>query len=102
MTSASPFVLLPQFPSHSQPRVWLITSAASPIGIAVARQVLSHGDNVVAGVKSSEISEENNAKGEIFARFLEEIVTEKWDDKCLTVELDERCEVSSQIINCTK
>ncbi len=40
----------PTFPPSSSPRVWLITSASSPIGIAVARAILDHGDSVVLGL----------------------------------------------------
>ena len=44
------------FPLHSTPRTWLITSGTSPIGIAVARAALTHGDNVVLGVPPSLLS----------------------------------------------
>lgn len=37
------------FPSHNEPRVWFITSASSPIGLAIAYEALNHGDYVVAG-----------------------------------------------------
>ena len=43
----------PAFPPHPNPRVWLITSGPSPIGIAVARAVLQHGDSVVLGLPKS-------------------------------------------------
>ena len=46
------------FPAHHQPRTWLITSAACPIGIALTRAVLAHGDSVLLGVEASDLSNE--------------------------------------------
>ena len=39
----------PLFPAHTGPKVWFITSASSPIGLAVAKELLKHGDLIVAG-----------------------------------------------------
>lgn len=80
------------FPTHSQPRVWLITSASSPIGIAVSRELLKHGDLLIAGIKSTELPEENSERGTDFASFWEDVVAEGWKDRCRVVGLDERCE----------
>ena len=85
----------PHFPSHGQPRVWLITSASSPIGIAVARELLKHGDFLVAGVELAELSEEYDGRGADFANFQEETVAEGWDHRYRAVGLDERCEAFS-------
>ncbi len=91
MSAATP----PHFPAHSQPRVWLITSASSPVGIAVSRALLKHGDFLVAGVKSIELSEEIAGRGSDFASFWEEVVAGGWRHRCRVVGLDERCEASS-------
>ncbi|KAI9788544.1 MAG: hypothetical protein M1835_002202 [Candelina submexicana] len=46
----------PHIPSHSGPRVWFLTSGTAPIAIALADQLLEHGDHVVAGLPQSEIN----------------------------------------------
>lgn len=38
------------FPVSNSPRVWLISSADTPIGISLLRKILDHGDFVVAGI----------------------------------------------------
>ncbi|KAF2454501.1 hypothetical protein BDY21DRAFT_353107 [Lineolata rhizophorae] len=55
----------PPFPPHNAPRVWFITSGTSPLGIAVARQVLAHGDCVVAGVLPAEFECEEGRSAEL-------------------------------------
>lgn len=46
------------FPPHPAPRTWLLTSLTSPLSTAIARAVLSHGDNVVAGVRDGDRGED--------------------------------------------
>ncbi|KAI9697979.1 MAG: hypothetical protein M1836_004332 [Candelina mexicana] len=46
----------PHIPSHSGPRIWFLTSGTAPIAIALADQLLEHGDHVVAGLPQSEIN----------------------------------------------
>lgn len=62
----------PQFPTHNAPRVWLLTSGDSPIGISVARQVLDHGDYVVSGIIQAEF-ENDGARSQEFKSFLSEV-----------------------------
>ncbi|EXJ62475.1 hypothetical protein A1O7_02912 [Cladophialophora yegresii CBS 114405] len=62
----------PQFPTHNAPRVWLLTSGDSPIGISVARQVLEHGDYVVSGIIQAEF-ENDGARSQEFKRFLSQV-----------------------------
>ncbi|KAI9864623.1 MAG: hypothetical protein M1813_003112 [Trichoglossum hirsutum] len=50
----------PPFPSHAHPRVWLITSASSPLPIRLTRHVLGHGDFVAAGVHGHVLEHDNN------------------------------------------
>lgn len=110
----------PQFPAHSYPRTWLLTSAASPIGIALARALLSHGESVVLGVAGDDLEHcswtsagkgivHGNYKGanglgargaeppteraEEFGNFLSEVREEEgWEERVRVVGLDGRCE----------
>ncbi len=62
----------PQFPTHNAPRVWMLTSGDSPIGISIARQVLDHGDYVVSGIIQAEF-ENDGARSQEFKNFLSEV-----------------------------
>jgi NAD(P)-dependent dehydrogenase (short-subunit alcohol dehydrogenase family) len=82
----------PQFPTHNAPRVWLLTSGDSPIGISVARQVLDHGDYVVSGIIQAEFEHES-LRSQEFKDFLAEVVrTNGWKDRLKIVPLDIRYE----------
>ncbi|MCJ1322934.1 hypothetical protein MMC15_008284 [Xylographa vitiligo] len=103
-----------QFPSHPHPRTWFLTSAASALGIAVARAVLAHGDDTVLCVEPEELSLLTRARGltnghktlfsgsnglgagpgseraEEFVRFVTDEVdtVEEWRTRCRVVGLD--------------
>ncbi|KAF1844800.1 NAD(P)-binding protein [Cucurbitaria berberidis CBS 394.84] len=80
----------PHFPPHNAPRVWFITRGVSPIAIALARQVLEHGDYVVAGVMPTEF-EKREGQSEDFRTFLEDVKkTERWRERLRVVGLDAR------------
>lgn len=80
----------PHFPPHNAPRVWFITRGVSPIAIALAKQVLEHGDYVVAGVEPVEF-EKNGGHSDDFKAFLEEVkVAERWRERLRVVGLDAR------------
>jgi NAD(P)-dependent dehydrogenase (short-subunit alcohol dehydrogenase family) len=80
----------PHFPPHNAPRVWFITRGVSPIAIALAKQVLEHGDYVVAGVIPVEF-EQSEGQIEDFKAFLEEVKsTERWRERLRVVGLDAR------------
>ncbi|QIX01821.1 hypothetical protein AMS68_007338 [Peltaster fructicola] len=49
-----------KFPAHEAPRVWFITCANTPIGVALCRQLLDHGDSIVAGVAPALTTEANS------------------------------------------
>lgn len=88
-----------QFPSHPEPRVWVISSGDSPIGISLARQVLAHGDYVVAGLVPQQ-SERDEIRREQFKAFLEEVEThdhEGWRQRLKGIELDLRWELGPKI-----
>lgn len=82
-----------QFPSHHEPRVWLITAGDSPIGISVARQVLAHGDYVLLGLAHS-VLERDQRRQDGFEAFLAEVEEhhdEGWTQRMKAVPLDIRC-----------
>lgn len=97
MTNTAPGMALkparprsPHFPPHNAPRVWFITRGVSPIAIALAKQVLEHGDYVVAGVIPNEF-EKSEGQIEDFKAFLEEVKsTERWRERLRVVGLDAR------------
>ena len=80
----------PQFPTHNAPRVWLLTSGDSPVGISLARQVLAHGDYVVSGMVPADF-ETYESRSEGFRSFLADVrerVDEGWPDRLRVVALD--------------
>lgn len=80
----------PHFPPHNAPRVWFLTIGSSPIAIALARQVLDHGDYVVSGVVPQEF-EKREGQSEDFRAFLEEVKqNERWRERLRVVGLDGR------------
>jgi hypothetical protein len=101
-----------QFPTHLHPRSWLITSATSPIGTAVARAVLAHGDKVVLGIEPKEFEQRygksagkgkwsfadngneaaDSQRAEDFSSFVDEANESGWRENCRMVSLDGRCE----------
>ncbi|KAL8919773.1 MAG: hypothetical protein Q9172_004827 [Xanthocarpia lactea] len=94
MTRTAPAIPKCKFPSHSEPRVWLLSSGASPIGIALSRQLLAHGDLVVFGARPSDTSDTLAGPGADFTMFWtkEVLVTEGWKNRARVVALDGRCE----------
>ncbi|KAG5978740.1 hypothetical protein E4U55_006009 [Claviceps digitariae] len=51
----------PSFPTHNSPRTWLLTSALSPLAVRLIRQLLSHGDYVIACLPPHEIDHEQRS-----------------------------------------
>lgn len=104
-TADAPATTPLHFPGHAQPRTWLLTSGASPLGIALARALLTHGDCVVlcatpveldglAKGRAGRASFDVGVRVEEFARFVREEVdgAEGWRERCRVVGLDGRCE----------
>ncbi|KAL1987164.1 hypothetical protein VTN96DRAFT_4770 [Rasamsonia emersonii] len=81
MTDSGPSPSSPRshFPTHSEPRVWLISSGDSPLGISLTRQLLAHGDCVVSGLVPSNLLRDENRR-EQFEDFLAEVERNKEDD----------------------
>jgi NAD(P)-dependent dehydrogenase (short-subunit alcohol dehydrogenase family) len=56
----------PQIPlpiNSGEPRVWLLTSGSSAIGLSITRAALQHGDIVIAGLEEAEFQEANLGTG---------------------------------------
>ncbi|KAL8677351.1 MAG: hypothetical protein Q9186_006205 [Xanthomendoza sp. 1 TL-2023] len=83
MTRATASTLNSKFPPNSEPKVWLLSSGASPIGIALSRQLLAHGDFVVFGTQSNDTSDNASPRSADFAAFWigEVLVREGWKDR---------------------
>ena len=82
----------PQFPTHQEPRVWVITAGDSPIGISVTRQILAHGDYALLGLAHSYLPRDEGPR-ERFEAFLDEVEghrDEGWGDRMKAVPLDFR------------
>ncbi|KAL8687270.1 MAG: hypothetical protein Q9218_006509 [Villophora microphyllina] len=90
MTKTAIAFPLCKFPTHSGPRVWLITSGASPISINLSRQLLAHGDSVTLCVKPGEIAGFNAVRQGDFSAFWDEevLVKEGWKSRARLVEMD--------------
>ncbi|KGO68167.1 Short-chain dehydrogenase/reductase SDR [Penicillium italicum] len=91
MDNNPPFDARAQFPSHNEPRVWLITAGDSPIGLSVARQVLAHGDYAFLGLAHSALECDERRRDE-FDAFLAEVEHhgDVWAKRMKTVPLDIR------------
>ena len=85
--------LNPEFPPHNAPRVWLVTSGDSAVGVSLIRHILNHGDHVVAGIVPAELGKDR-AKSEDFRSFLAEMAAQSgssWKERLKLVTLDIRC-----------
>ncbi|KAL8708174.1 MAG: hypothetical protein Q9220_006935 [cf. Caloplaca sp. 1 TL-2023] len=93
MTKSTP---ASKFPAHSEPRVWLLTAGKSPIGLALSRQLLAHGDSVVFGTTPSDVHGQGNDRNSGFSTFWKEevLVQEGWKSRARIIGLDGRCEVA--------
>lgn len=93
------------FPPSNAPRTWLITAAAAPIGLRLARALLHHGDNLVLCVTAAEREKLSSwrqpgdnlgSRLQIFALFLYvEVVEKGWRERTRLVTSDGRCVLSS-------
>ncbi|KAL8656204.1 MAG: hypothetical protein Q9226_002746 [Calogaya cf. arnoldii] len=89
MTRTAPAIPNCKFPSHSDPRVWLLSSGASPIGIALSRQLLAHGDLIAFGAQPGDTSDTPTGRAADFTAFWtgEVLVKEGWKDRARVVGL---------------
>lgn len=84
-----------QFETKPGARVWLITSAFSALGYAVAREALKLGDCVVAGCRREEVELERRAGIHNYDNESEDFksiqsLKSLGGDCCVVVELDVR------------
>lgn len=79
----------PTFPGHDGPRIWLLTSGDSPLGLSLARTLLAHGDKVVLGV-CPRITEVERDYGEIRELVDEAKTAGSWQKQLRIVKLDIR------------
>ncbi|EEH33557.2 short chain dehydrogenase/reductase family protein [Paracoccidioides lutzii Pb01] len=70
--SMSPGPLPSYFPAHDGPRVWVVSAGSSPIGISLARQLIAHGDIVIAGISGLD-PEQGDPRSADFKAFLDEL-----------------------------
>lgn len=89
MTS-SPTASIPQFPTHAGPRVWFITSGSSPNGLAVAQELLKHGDLVIAGDDTRQSSPEDEPQREALLSLWTYAESQGWEERLRKVRLDAR------------
>lgn len=80
-----------KFPVHDGPRVWFVTCANSPIGASLCRQLLAHGDSIVAGLLPAHMNEGHNGD---FQDLIDDISSndqgERQQAKIKLIELDIR------------
>ncbi|KAK5953822.1 hypothetical protein OHC33_005091 [Knufia fluminis] len=87
------------FPISNSPRVWLLSSADTPVGISLLRRILAHGDFLVAGIDQSAFeSASHKSKG--FKEVLTEIAhypsRKDWQARLKVVALDLRSQAQCQ------
>ncbi|KAI2633846.1 hypothetical protein GGS21DRAFT_115554 [Xylaria nigripes] len=81
------------FPTHNSPRVWFLTSSLSPLAVRLIRQLLMHGDYVVACLPPHEIEHENRSAD--FRELVNECKSnrkdrEGWKDRIKSIRCDGR------------
>ncbi|TWU73443.1 hypothetical protein ED733_004569 [Metarhizium rileyi] len=77
--------------THNSPRTWLLTAALSPLAVRLIRQLLSHGDYVVACLPPQEIDHEQ--RGAEFRELISECKSnrkgrEGWKDRIRGIRCD--------------
>lgn len=87
------------FPVSNSPRVWVVSSADTPVGISLLRRVLDHGDFLVAGIDQAAF-ETNSYKSRGFKEVLTEIAhypsRKDWQARLKVVALDLRSRAQCQ------
>ncbi|KAI9822249.1 MAG: hypothetical protein M1832_003072 [Thelocarpon impressellum] len=77
-----------RFPPHDEPRVWLLTSGSSPLAVALATQLVRHGDCVALGLPSEESGRDDDRNAALEA--LLEGGPEEQRSRLMVVDLDIR------------
>ncbi|KAI0457933.1 hypothetical protein F5B21DRAFT_56994 [Xylaria acuta] len=81
------------FPTHNSPRTWFLTSSLSPLAVRLIRQLLIHGDYVVACLPPHEI--EHDDRSADFRELVNECKSnrkdrEGWKDRIRSIRCDGR------------
>ncbi|KAI8950831.1 hypothetical protein F4801DRAFT_547757 [Xylaria longipes] len=81
------------FPTHNSPRTWFLTSSLSPLAVRLIRQLLVHGDYVVACLPPHEI--EHDDRSADFRELVNECKSnrkdrEGWKDRIRSIRCDGR------------
>lgn len=80
--------------THNSPRTWILTSALSPLAVRLIRQLLEHGDYVVACLPPQEIDDED--RGAEFRELIAEVKESNrkdragWKDRIRGIRCDGR------------
>lgn len=87
------------FPVSNSPRVWVVSSADTPVGISLLRRILAHGDFLVAGIDQAAF-EINAPKAKGFKEVVTEIANypsrKDWQSRLKVVALDLRSAAQCQ------
>src|SRR3954462_1932902 len=87
------------FPVSNSPRVWVVSSADTPVGIGLLQRVLDHGDFLVAGIDQAAF-ETNSYQSKGFKRVVTEIAhypsRKDWRARLKVVGLDLRSRAQCQ------
>lgn len=79
--------------THNSPRTWFLTSSLSPLSVRLIRQLLAHGDSVVACLPPHEIEHEERSAE--FRALIDECKSgrrdrEGWKDRIRGIRCDGR------------
>ena len=88
MTSSSTSSI-PHFPTHTKPRVWFITSASAPIGLAIAKELLKHGDLIIVGDCPNSVGEDET-QYEALSSLRSYAESHDWEERLRIVKVDLR------------
>lgn len=87
------------FPVSNAPRVWIISSADTPVGISLLRKIMVHGDFLIAGIDQAAF-ENNSYKSKGFKEVLSEIAEQParkdWRARLKVIALDLRSQAQCQ------
>ena len=83
----------PPTATHNSPRTWFLTSALSPLAVRLIRQLLAHGDHVVACLPPHEIDDDH--RGAEFRELINEVKSDRkdragWKDRIRGIRCDGR------------
>lgn len=67
----------PNAATHNSPRTWLLTAACSPLAVRLTRQLLAHGDYIVACLPPHEVDHEE--RGREFRELVAECKSDRRD-----------------------